>query len=145
MSSLALSLVLQMAVVSAAPETVTYDDAYRQSGETGQPLIVLVGADWCPACQTMKSSVIPQVSRRGILRKVVFAQINTDRQSGLANRLMSGGSIPQLVMYYKTPAGWKRTQLTGAQSVTSVEQFIDKGVQNSLLAEKTDGSATVEK
>jgi thioredoxin-like negative regulator of GroEL len=119
---LILNMVLQISAVTTG--TLTYKDAYEQAEKTGQPLVVLVGADWCPACQAMKQSVIPQLARQGVLTKVSFATVNTDREQSLAGRLMRGGSIPQLVMYRKTASGWQRQQLTGAQSVEAASSFM---------------------
>jgi thiol-disulfide isomerase/thioredoxin len=122
---LLLSIVIQVA--AATSSSYEYKDAYEQAEKTGQPLVVLVGADWCPACQAMKQTVIPQLERQGTLAKVSFAMVNTDRQQALAGRLMQGGSIPQLVMYRKTAAGWQRQQLTCAQSVGSAASFLSQG------------------
>ena len=115
MMSLTLSVLLQVSVMGAAPQGAAndYAQAYQQAADNGQPIVVLVGADWCPACVTMKSSVIPEMRRRGSLNKVAFATVNTDRQSGLANRLMTGGGIPQLIMFYRGENGWKRVQAWG--------------------------------
>lgn len=138
MTSLTFSIVLQAAVAAATPQIAPtqYAQAYHQSAETGQPLVVLVGADWCPGCQTMKNTVVPQLRRRGLLAGVAFAHVNTDRQSALARRLMSGGSIPQLLMYYRTPDGWQRRQLTGAHGVAAVASFLDEGVRNTRVAKQ---------
>ena len=112
----------------------TYDQAYKDTNETGRPLVVLVGADWCPGCQTMKHSVIPQLARRGSLSSVAFATVNTERQEALAGRLMHGGSIPQLIMYVKTDNGWERKQMTGARSVEEVEAFLNQGAAHRSVA-----------
>ena len=125
MTALAAAVILQAAVLSTGQ---TYAQAHRTTQETGRPLLVMVGADWCPACQQMKSSLIPQLRRRGILKKVSFTIIDTDEQSKLADQIMSGGTIPQLIIYCKTDKGWVRRQLTGGQSVGGVEQFIDRAV-----------------
>ena len=90
--------------------------------------MVLVGADWCPACQAMKTSVLPQVQQQGGLNNVAFAMVNVDRDSTIAKGLMEGGSIPQLVMFVKTDKGWSRQQLTGNQSVSAVQGFVAQGV-----------------
>ena len=102
----------------------SYDQAYKVTNETGRPLVVLVGADWCPGCQTMKGSVIPQLERRGSLKSVAFATVNTDQQQKLAGRLMQGTSIPQLIMFVKTDNGWQRKQIVGARSVSEIEAFL---------------------
>ncbi len=41
---------------------------------------------------------------------------------------MSGGSIPQLIMYRKTAGGaWKCEQLIGAHSVSDTQSFLSRG------------------
>lgn len=126
MFSLTVAAVLQASLISAAPQT--YSEAFHVNAETGRPLVVLVGADWCPACRTMKTSTMPSVARSGLLDKVAFAVVDTDREGDLARKLMSGGSIPQLIMYHQTPEGWKREMLLGGQSPSQVESFIRRGL-----------------
>jgi hypothetical protein len=64
------------------------------------------------------------LARQGVLTKISFATVNTDREQALAGRLMRGGAIPQLVMYRRTAAGWQRQQLTGAQSAEAASSFL---------------------
>lgn len=122
MIQLTVNLLLQAAAVSAGSHD--YATAFKETEETGRPLVVLIGADWCPGCRQMKYTTIPALEKKGGLRNVAFAYVNTDRQGGLAGKLMRGSSIPQLVLYQKTDGGWTRKQLTGAQSTTNVEEFL---------------------
>ena len=126
MTALTLSLLLQVSAVSGVGSDGHYAKAYETMVSTGQPLVVLVVAEWCPACQQMKNSVIPQVKRQGGLDKVAFAYVNTDADHSLAGKLMQGGSIPQLIMYSKTADGWKREQLTGVHGADETRHFIGK-------------------
>jgi thiol-disulfide isomerase/thioredoxin len=126
------SVTTQTAVKSA--DAGTYADAYKQTAETGKPLVVLVGASWCPACQSMKTSIMPSVAAQGGLDKVAFAYVNTDQQHELAGKLMEGGLIPQLVMFEKTDNGWKQTRLIGAQSVSAVVSFVGSGERSSVAS-----------
>ena len=71
-------------------------------------LLVMVGATWCPACARMKTDVMPGLQRSGALQKFHFAQVDIDEQHELAGRLSNAAVIPQLILYRKTPAGWKR-------------------------------------
>ena len=102
--------------------------------DTGRPMVILVGADWCPACQTMKNDVVPQVKRRGLLGRVAYAVVNLDRQRDLGRQLVADGPIPQFIMYRKTREGWKRRRLIGGQNVETVEAFIKEGLE----LDKTD-------
>jgi thioredoxin-like negative regulator of GroEL len=123
MIQLTLHVLLQLAAVTGGGRD--YAAAYNQAVETGRPLVVLLGADWCPGCQQMKNAAIPELERKGGLSKVAFAQVNTDQQGQLAGKLMQGSSIPQLVMFYKTDAGWRRRQLTGARSAGDIQAFLE--------------------
>lgn len=137
MTSFALSAVLQLSLLSAGANT--YADAHKVHSETGRPMVILVGAEWCPACVQMKNSVIPQVARRGVLQKVAYATVNTDHQRSLAQKLMKGGSIPQLIMYRRTNNGWKRHMLVGKHSPERIEAFINQG----LVADESAAATTV--
>jgi len=101
----------------------------RETTETGRPMVVMVSAEWCPACQTMKDKVIPEVKRRGLLGKVAFAIVNLDRERKLGRELTRGGPIPQLLMFRKTDEGWKLRRLVGGKSVNTVEHFIEEGIK----------------
>lgn len=143
MMSLTLSAMLHVSLLSTGMNT--YAEAHKVHSETGRPMVILVGAEWCPACVQMKNSVIPQVARRGLLKKVAFATVNTDQQSSLARKLMKGGSIPQLIMYRKTRTGWNRRLLVGKQSPKQIESFINQGLEanrvESQLAEPVANTA----
>lgn len=136
MTGLSLALVIQAAVVGSAD--TSYKAAYERHKHEGRPLVVLVGADWCPGCRTMKHSVVPELKRRGDLADVAFAVVDTDREPELARKLMSGGSIPQLVVFHASPEGIKRQGFVGAQSVSTVEAVIDRAVSaaEAALAQK---------
>ena len=124
MTGLALGFMMQTVLLSAGSQT--YEEAYKQAEVNGQPILVLVGADWCPGCRTMKGGVIPRMQQGGKLKGVNFALVNTDQHANLAAHLMRGSSIPQLVVYAKTANGWHREQITGAASDEAVEQLIKR-------------------
>jgi thioredoxin-like negative regulator of GroEL len=112
----------------AAAKADTYDEAHRITTETGKPMVVMVGTEWCGPCQMMKKKILPRVREMGLLKKVAFAVVNADRDRELAQSLTGGGPIPQLVMFRKTPEGWMRRKLVGGQTVESVEEFINEGL-----------------
>lgn len=132
MSSLSLAIALSASLISAGDDSYTV--AHKEMTETGRPLVVLVGADWCPACRQMKQSVIPQAKREGLLKDVSFAVVNTDNEPQVARGLMQGSSIPQLIVYHKTADGWKRRQLTGAQSLGTIESVVKEATAATAAA-----------
>jgi thiol:disulfide interchange protein len=142
MTGLALCVVLQVVGVGN-DRPATYEEAYRQAQANGRPLMVLVGADWCPGCQTMKTGVLARMMRSGKLSRVNYAVVNTDRERELANKLMQGGSIPQLIVFSKNgEKAWSRQQITGATSEESVATFIGKAAVSTVSGEtaKTETS-----
>ena len=126
MISLTCTAILHAALLSTGG--ATYTEAHQLNLQTGRPLVVLVGADWCPHCRVMKQSTLPQVAQRGLLGKVAFAEVNSDREGTLARQLMEGGPIPQLIMYHKTADGWQRSSLVGSRSAGEIESFLQRGL-----------------
>ena len=124
MTTLLLAAVLQ--TQTTALPTNDYAAALKQSVSSGRPLVVLLGANWCPGCVQMKNSIMPQVAKAGGLKNVEFAYVDMDRQPKLAARLTRGGAIPQLIRYEKTKKGWKRDLLVGAHSPKRVTSFVDR-------------------
>lgn len=135
MSGLAMGLVLQAALLTTGADT--YDAALKTAQENGQPLVVLVGADWCPGCVTMKNSTMPAMARSGALKNVQYVMVNYDQNPALARQLMRGNSIPQLVVFSKTEKGWHREQVTGATSSGQVTGMIQRAVAAAAPVEKT--------
>jgi thiol-disulfide isomerase/thioredoxin len=129
MLGVSLTAVLFSALAATPTADESYAKAYRESQATGKPLVILVGADWCPGCQTMKHSVIPALKNSGDLSQVSFASVNTDQDRELASKLMRGGSIPQLIVYKQTEKGWQREQVTGARSVTETRGILRRVAQ----------------
>jgi thioredoxin-like negative regulator of GroEL len=154
MSIVFCAVVLQTALLAAHPETApktdssakevasatkatlkeeseaeeTYVAAHRVTVETGKPLVVMVGADWCGPCQNMRRTILPRVRKDGLFRKVAFAHVNVDRDRELAKELTGGGAVPQLVMFRKTKDGWVRKIMIGSHTVEEVEEFINEGL-----------------
>lgn len=128
MINVALAALLQTAVLSASP--LTYEQAFEENAKTGKPLVVLIGAEWCPGCVTMKKSSLPKVAQDAVFGEVVYTSLDTDKQSAIAQQMMQGGSIPQLVMFHKTAAGWQHDRLVGAHSPAAIIQFLRKGLKS---------------
>lgn len=136
MTGLLMCVMLQVAGAGDAP--ATYEQAYREAQANGRPIMVLVGADWCPGCQTMKGGVLARMMRSGKLARVNYAVVNTDRERALASRLMQGNSIPQLIVFSKSGKDtWSREQITGAAGEDSVAALIDKAAAATASTESS--------
>ncbi len=127
MIGLTATMVMQMALM-ATPASA-YQEAYDKASEEGKPLLVLVGATWCPGCRTMKDKVIPELEQDGGLQQVAFTTVDTDEKPDLSRRLLRGNSIPQLVLYTRGVKGWRRAHLTGVQGLESIRTFIRREME----------------
>jgi len=124
MTSLAIATVMQASLLAASPAPSEFNQAYQQSLNTGRPLVVLLGADWCPGCVVMKKRTIPEVARTGGLAGVEFAYVDVDQERQLAGKLIQGKSIPQLIRFCPSEKGWKSQVLTGARPAEEVATFV---------------------
>jgi thiol:disulfide interchange protein len=115
----------------------SYAKAYHRAQEENKPLVVLVGADWCHACQIMKADTIDPMKKEGLLEDVVFTHVDRDADPELAEKLMgSATTLPQLVVYTKVDSGWKRTAVGGVQSRGRVRDVIRKALETLPLPRK---------
>lgn len=135
---LASILLLQQAIIAANPSN--YQTALRDAQANERPLLVLVGATWCPGCQTMKQTVIPSLERNGGMREVTYTTVDADSDREVASQLMRGSAIPQLIVFAKAPDGkWHREQITGETSAAEVKSLIARA----LAAQKSSAAAEV--
>ncbi|MFO0014811.1 MAG: thioredoxin family protein [Planctomycetota bacterium] len=107
-----------------------YEAAYRKAQEEKKPLVVLVGAEWCPACKTMKSDTIDPMKKAGELEEVVYTQLDKDAHPELADQVMQGKTLPQIVVFSESESGWKRYSLTGIQTPRRVKELIRRASES---------------
>ena len=124
-----LSLLLSVVASGPGPNANAYTEAYQQAAATGRPLLVLVGAKWCPACRVLKDSTLPELKRAGSLDNVAFVAVDADEHPKLADRLMRGSLLPQLIVFATTSQGWRRAQIIGACDAAKVKSLIDRALQ----------------
>ncbi len=130
----ALTLIALVSTSDAEGEQIPYEQAYRKAQEEKKPLVILVGADWCAACKTMKSETIQPMKIAGDLRDVVYTHVDKDAQPELAMQVMQGNTLPQIVVFCESDQGWKRFSLNGLQSTRRVRELI--GRANSVLPKR---------
>ena len=120
------------AIISDQPTQQNYAEAYRNSVSQQKPLLVVVGAPWCPACNTLKESTILPMAETGELDGVSLAIINKDEDPELAKELTDGEQmIPQIILYTPDQGRWKRQRLTGFQSKQPIRNLIRRALGSS--------------
>ncbi len=72
----------------STPTAYNYGEAYRKSQVEGKPLMVIVSAQWCPACHTLKDTTIREMETSGQLAEVNLAVVDRDVEPELARQLM---------------------------------------------------------
>jgi thioredoxin-like negative regulator of GroEL len=125
-----LVFIFTSAGILSAAEPSAYEKAFQEAQARKQPLIVLVGATWCPGCQTMKQSVMPRMAQRGSLKNVSYATVDADAEPQLAGSLMRGGAIPQLIVFHQEGGKWQREQIVGATSEGEVQRLVARAIAN---------------
>ncbi len=138
-------------IESTPVETVTpdiqqvpldYTTAYENAQGGDKPLLVLVTATWCPPCQVMKSTTIPDLMSRDSFKDFHYAMVDLDQEEELARQLIGDRGLPQLIMYEKQEDRWLRRYLRGMQSTEAVEAFV---AQASTLRTAAVEDGSVEK
>ncbi len=115
------------AIVSdAKDEAIPYEVAYKKAQEEKKPLLVLVGADWCVACRTLKADTIAPMTKAGQLKDVIITHVDKDKNPELAAQVMKGNILPQIVVFSEADSGWKRFSLTGMQTERRVKELIGR-------------------
>jgi len=120
------SLLLLAVLTAGQPERPVYEAAYKKAQEENKPLLIVVGADWCAACKTLKAQTIDPMQSSGKLQDVIVTIVDKDLRPELAQQLMQGNSLPQLVVFAKCDEGWKKFSLSGLQSERRVQELLDR-------------------
>lgn len=133
-------------LICAAPATrpvkyLDYRDAHKQVLKTGQPLVVLVSAEWCGPCQRMKRS-LATANRDGLVDRFVVCLVDADKQPKLARQFMARGrGVPQLVVWRKHKGRWWRRRSVGYHSPAQIRAIL-KAVLEKTHAEKKRSGAS---
>ena len=117
-----------LAVTAGGKTAPDYETALAESQQARKPLVVLIGAPWCASCQIMKRETIEPMMESGKLEHVVVTYVDKDERPELAHQLMKGETLPQIVVFAKQPAGWKRFSLTGMQSQGRMAELLRRAV-----------------
>ncbi|MDG2222463.1 MAG: thioredoxin family protein [Rubripirellula sp.] len=133
-----ISLILSLIFLGTSPSTSSADQkaktqdyaaAYKQSLEEQKPLMVIVGAPWCPACNVLKETTLKEMKKNGDFDAVALTMVNRDEQPELAKQLTNGENvIPQIIVYTPQENGWKRRKLLGFQSSQPVRSLIRRAL-----------------
>lgn len=121
------ALAFLMAFTGAGKESsLNYEEAFAKAEKEKKPLLILVGARWCASCQVMKRDTLEPMKESGDLKDVVVALIDKDERPELAEQLMRGETLPQVVVFSQNSGNWKRFSLTGMQSKSRIAELLER-------------------
>ncbi|KAA5546901.1 thioredoxin family protein [Roseiconus nitratireducens] len=125
-----LLLAVLLSGVTSAPIKTDYAEAYQESLSKDKPLMVVVSAPWCPACNVLKQTTIEPMAQTGELDDVSVAVLNKDSNPELVKQLTKGENmLPQIIMFTRTESGqWTRRRLMGYQPKQPVRNLIRSAV-----------------
>lgn len=103
---------------------LTYEEAMQQAQKENKPILILVGAKWCSSCEVMKRDTLEPMKESGELKGVVVTYIDKDERPELAQQLMKGETLPQIVVFAKEADQWKRLSLTGMQTKSRMQELL---------------------
>lgn len=133
MVHVALALIMSVVGANNSQDPLDYDVAITQAQKEKKPLLVLVGANWCASCQVMKRETIEPMKESGELKDVVVAVVDKDLRPELAEQLMRGATLPQIVVFSQEGDGWKRFSLTGMQSQSRIRELLNRARDSTVL------------
>lgn len=121
MKKLLMILLLAVAAYNSASAEVhdTYKSALSASRLDKKPMVVIIGASWCPPCRTMKDMIKknPSVSDGGHI-------VIIDYKSAEAKELYKGSSVPALIRFHWNGDRWVKTTKLGGQTYSQLKRFL---------------------
>lgn len=124
MKLLAIMLACLTMTMTTDSDPTDYKTAYNKAQQGDKPLLVLVTAEWCPPCQVMKSTTIPELMKKNAFKDFHYATVDLDIDQKLARQLIGTGGVPQLIMFEKKNKRWVKRYLKGIQTTNNVEAFM---------------------
>ena len=118
-------------------QPIDYTTAYARAQSGDKPLLVLVTAEWCPPCQTMKATTIPELMSKNAFKDFHYATVDLGKEEKLARKLIGTRGVPQFILFEKNNEKWEKRYLRGIQSAQTVEAFMARSQNRMRMARNT--------
>lgn len=91
----------------------SYDLALQKCLRSGKPMLIMISAPWCGACQTMQADLLQPGALRAMDHTIPYEiDFDSPRTKELRNRFYGGKGVPELILVspegkeIKRQAGW---------------------------------------
>jgi thioredoxin-like negative regulator of GroEL len=104
---------------------LSYEKAWNVAKNSGDPMVVVFGADWCSPCRRMKSEVWNPLFETRKLDGFLVAYVDIDKEPEIYRKLVGQKvSVPTVLVYRKAEGGWQVKREKGYQSQAQLLEFL---------------------
>lgn len=122
---------LSLALLSASAEqkvwAENYEAARKEAVNQRKPLVVCIGAKWCPACPAAKRACAAIMKKR-YAGKAVLVYLDYDAERELANRIRAYDVVPEIVIFSHVDGPAHVTD-AAAQSEKVISWFVESAIK----------------
>ncbi len=77
----------------------SYDTVLKNSLRKDKPLLIIISASWCGACNAMESGLMEPAARRALEQTASFKlDFDSPRTQKLRDRFYGGGGVPEMIL-----------------------------------------------
>lgn len=77
----------------------SYDTVLKNSLRKDKPLLIIISASWCGACNAMESGLMEPAARRALEQTASFKlDFDSPRTKELRDRFYGGGGVPEMIL-----------------------------------------------
>ncbi len=110
-------------------QAVTLDVALEQSEQTGRPIFVLVTADWCPACQSLKrGALVSKELVAAIRERAIVVYVDTTSETSQGSEEAGRLGVRSLPTMLVLEDGKEVSRTVGARSASKLLAWFDEAV-----------------
>ncbi len=107
-----------------------YEKALKDHETNNKPIMVFIGAKWCPACKVMKSDTLEPMYSDKELNSVNLVILDADADKELVSKLtndIDSIKYPCTIVFTKNK-DWRKLSVLGRQTRDNLKEFIKKSI-----------------
>lgn len=106
----------------------SYDLALQKCLRSGKPMLIIISASWCGACQTMQADLLHPGPLSAMEQAVPYTiDFDSPRTKELRNRFYGGKGVPEVILV--SPEGRELKRQTGWANGEAFAAWLREGIQ----------------